>query len=140
MSVVCKKISESEKRFESYRTSKLKNHKNFATFLKKKFNFTVKLSLGLKNQKTNFRLMHFFILKPKTTSFFSPTARLGAVPYFVKTGSTVKWGKKNRFSKLAKKIRLVIYQTLRLLSLMKNHTQKRKLEVICALRGQNWAS
>ena len=39
--------------------------------------------------------MHFFILKPKMASVFSPTARLGAVPYFIKTGNTVKWGKKN---------------------------------------------
>ena len=65
-----KKSFESDKRLESNRTSKLKNHKNFATFLKKNFNFAVKLNLGLKNQKTNLRLMHFFILKPKMISVF----------------------------------------------------------------------
>ena len=65
---VCKKKSfELDKRFESYRTLKLKNHKNFATL--KKINFAIKLSLGLKNQKCNV-LMYFFILKPKTTSVF----------------------------------------------------------------------
>ena len=71
----------------------------------------------------------------KKLSLLSSTARLGSVPYFVKTGNTVKWGKKIRFSKLAQKIRLVIYQTLYLLSLMKNHTQERKLEAFCALGG-----
>ena len=39
---------------------------------------------------------------------------------------------------MAQKIRLVIYQTLCLLSLIKNHTQKRKLESICALRGRKY--
>ena len=62
------------------------------------------------------------------------------VPYFIKTGNTVKWGKKIWFSKLAQKIHLVIYQTLCLLSLIKNHTRKRKMEGICALGGQKYAS
>ena len=38
-----KKSFESNKRFGSYRTLKLKNQKNFATFVKKIFNFTVKI-------------------------------------------------------------------------------------------------
>ena len=76
----------------------------------------------------------------KKLPLLSPTARIGAVVCFVKTGNNVKWGKKIRFSESAQKICLVLYQTLCLLSLMKNHTQKRKLEVICALGSQKYAS
>ena len=38
----------------------------------------------------------FFTLKLKTTSLF-PTVCLCAVPYFIKTSNTVKWGKKIDF-------------------------------------------
>ena len=37
--------------------------------------------------------MQFFFPKPKRHRLFSPTARLCSVPYILKTGNTVKWGK-----------------------------------------------
>ena len=37
---------------------------------------------------------------------FFPTAPLGAVPYFEKTGNTVKWGKKFDFTKWHRKYAL----------------------------------
>ena len=39
---------------------------------------------------------------------------------------------------MAQKIRWMIHQTLWLFSLIKNHTQERKLEDICALRGRKF--
>ena len=80
--------------------------------------------------------MQFFILKPKTTSFFSPTHPFMRGTVYHKNWQNHEMGqKKNRFSKLAQKIRLMIYQTLCILSLIKNHIQKWKFEAICVLRG-----
>ena len=47
--------------------------------------------------------------------------------------------KKNRFSRKAGKIPLVIYQTLCLSSLIANNALKRKLGAICVLRGRKKA-
>ena len=66
---------------------------------------------------------------------FSPTHPFMCGTVYHKNWQNHEMGKKNRCSKLAKKIRLMIYQTLCILSLIKNHKQKRKFDAICVLEN-----
>ena len=91
--------------------------------------------LKSKNYKKNNVVFH---TKTEAHVGISPTARLRAVPYFIKTDNTVKWGKK-WFSKLALIICLMINHKLCTLSPIKSHIQKRKSEAIGVLRVQKWA-
>ena len=75
--------------------------------------------------------MYFFLLKPKMTSVISPTARLGAVPYFVKTGNTVKWGKKSIFQIGTENTPCDISNALSFITDQKSHTKTKNGGHLC---------